>query len=90
MCLDEKNITENVYNVEKEATIILDLKKFNKENLTGILFILVPLIGFLLFTALSMGVSIYYSFTDFNPIREETKWVWFENYEKLFSGVLNT
>jgi multiple sugar transport system permease protein len=60
-------------------------KKFNKENLTGILFILVPLIGFLLFTALSMGVSIYYSFTDFNPIREETKWVWFENYEKLFS-----
>lgn len=60
-------------------------KKFNKENLTGILFILVPLIGFLLFTALSMGVSIYYSFTDFNPVREETKWVWFENYEKLFS-----
>ncbi|MBR3614098.1 MAG: tRNA lysidine(34) synthetase TilS [Clostridia bacterium] len=32
MCLEEKNITENVYNVEKEATIILDLKKFNKEN----------------------------------------------------------
>lgn len=61
------------------------IKKFNKENLTGILFILVPLIGFLLFTALSMGVSIYYSFTDFNPIREETKWVWFENYEKLFA-----
>ena len=61
------------------------IKKFNKENLTGILFILVPLIGFLLFTALSMGVSIYYSFTDFNPVREETKWVWFENYEKLFA-----
>ena len=32
MCVEEKNITENVYNVEKEATIILDLKKFNKEN----------------------------------------------------------
>ena len=32
MCLEEKNITENVYNVENEATIILDLKKFNKEN----------------------------------------------------------
>ena len=28
MCIEEKNITENVYNVEKEATIILDLKKF--------------------------------------------------------------
>ena len=32
MCLEEKNITENVYNVENEATIILDLKKFNKES----------------------------------------------------------
>lgn len=32
MCLEEKNITNNVYNVENEATIILDLKKFNNEN----------------------------------------------------------
>lgn len=32
MCLEEKFITENVYNVEKEAKIILDLKKFNNEN----------------------------------------------------------
>ncbi|MBQ7411084.1 MAG: tRNA lysidine(34) synthetase TilS [Clostridia bacterium] len=32
MCLEEKNITENVYNGEKEATIILDLKKFNSQN----------------------------------------------------------
>lgn len=32
ICLEEKNVTENVYNVEKEATIILDLKKFNMEN----------------------------------------------------------
>lgn len=32
MCLEEKNITENVYNMEKEARIILDLKKFNNEN----------------------------------------------------------
>lgn len=32
MCLEEKNITENVYNVEKEATIILDLRKFNLQN----------------------------------------------------------
>ena len=33
MCLEEKNITENVYNVEKGAKIILDIKKFNKENI---------------------------------------------------------
>ena len=32
MCIEEKNITENVYNVEKEATIILDLRKFNSQN----------------------------------------------------------
>ena len=32
ICIEEKNITEDVYNVEKEATIILDLRKFNKEN----------------------------------------------------------
>ncbi len=33
MCIEEKNITENVYNVEKEAKIILDVKKFNKQNI---------------------------------------------------------
>lgn len=32
MCLEEKNILDNVYNDEKEAKIILDLKKFNKED----------------------------------------------------------
>ena len=32
MCVEEKNITENVYNAENEAKIILDLKKFNKED----------------------------------------------------------
>ena len=33
MCLEEKIPQEDVYNVEKEARIILDLKKFNKENI---------------------------------------------------------
>ena len=61
------------------------MKRKTRENLIGFLFILVPVVGFLIFTAISMGVSVYFSFTDFNPIREETKWVWFENYEKLFS-----
>ena len=32
MCIEEKISTENVYNVEKEAKIILDLKTFNKED----------------------------------------------------------
>lgn len=32
MCLEENISKENVYNEEKEAKIILDLKKFNKED----------------------------------------------------------
>ena len=32
MCLEENFLPENVYNNEKKATIILDLKKFNNEN----------------------------------------------------------
>ena len=68
--------------------MILEYKKKNKnkkENLTGLLFIAIPVIGFLIFTAISMGVSIFSSFTNYNPIREETKWVGLANYAKLFS-----
>lgn len=32
MCIEEKNLNNQVYNEEKEAKIILDLKAFNKEN----------------------------------------------------------
>lgn len=32
MCIEEKNLIQEVYNEEKEARIILDLKLFNKEN----------------------------------------------------------
>lgn len=70
--------------------------KNKKETLTGLLFILIPLIGFLVFTAISMGVSVYYSFTDYNPIREETKWVWLDNYidlltdERFWEACFNT
>jgi len=66
------------------------------ESLVAFLFILVPLIGFLIFTAISMGFSIYTSFTNYNPIKETTKWVWFKQYSKLFndeefwSSILNT
>lgn len=60
-------------------------KKNTKENLTGLLFILVPVLGFLIFTALSMIISVYFSFTDFNPVRGEANWIWFDNYGKLFT-----
>lgn len=61
-------------------------KKSYKESLIAFLFILIPLIGFLVFTAISMVYSVYFSFTDYNPIRETTKWVWFDNYIKLFEA----
>ena len=60
-------------------------KKNTKENLTGLLFILVPVLGFLIFTALSKIISVYFSFTDFNPVRGEANWIWFDNYGKLFT-----
>ncbi len=56
-----------------------------KERRTAHLFILIPFIGFTLFTVFSMVMSIYYSFTDFNPVKEQTKWVWFQNYQKLLT-----
>ena len=56
------------------------------EQIVAFLFVLVPLIGFLLFTAASMGFSIFTSFTEYNPIRETTKWCWFDNYKKLFTS----
>lgn len=63
-------------------------QKGKKEAITGYLFITLPLIGFLFFTAISMGVSIVYSFTNFNPVRHldfsEVDFVWFKNYIALF------
>ena len=64
-------------------------QKGKKEAITGYMFILLPLIGFLFFTAISMGVSIVYSFTDFNPVRHldfsEVEFVKFDNYLKMKS-----
>ena len=64
-------------------------KKGLKEALTGYSFISLPLIGFLIFTAISMGVSIYYSFTDFNPVKHldvsEANFIYFDNYIELFT-----
>ena len=45
-------------------------KPGRKEHWTGWAFIALPIIGFTMFTALSMLVSVFYSFTDFNPVRD--------------------
>ncbi len=63
-------------------------QKGKKEALIGYSFITIPLIGFLIFTVVSMIVSVIFSFTDFNPVRHldlsEAEIVWFDNYVKLF------
>lgn len=67
-----------------------------KEQINGYLFIIIPIIGFLIFSAASICVSVYYSFTNFNPVMNVSKWVGFENYITLFndeefiSALINT
>ncbi len=66
----------------KTQTSALD----RKESITAFLFILAPLIGFILFTLVSLCISAYYSITNFNPININFKVVWFENYASLFTN----
>ena len=60
-------------------------KPGRKEHWTGWSFITLPIIGFTLFTALSMLVSVFYSFTDFNPVRDEITKFTFQQYERIFT-----
>ena len=62
-----------------------------KESLYGYLFVLIPVLGFLLFTAWALGYSIFMSFTDYNVIKGTFKFVGFENYIEIFreEGFLN-
>ena len=62
-----------------------------KESLYGYLFVLIPVLGFLLFTAWGLGYSIFMSFTDYNVIKGTFKFVGFENYIEIFreEGFLN-
>lgn len=60
------------------------LKKFfMKESVTGYVFSLPFIIGMVGFTLIPMGISFYYSFTNYTMNPGE-KWVGFDNYIKLF------
>lgn len=67
-----------------------------KEELWGYLFILVPVLGFIIFTLTSLGYSLYMSFTDFNPIKGTFTFVGLNNYIEIFqeenfkSALVNT
>ena len=54
-----------------------------REEITGWMFAMPWIIGFLLFTAGPMLYSLYTSFTDYNIIRAP-RWIGIENYSNLF------
>lgn len=51
------------------------------------MFILPPLLGFLIFTIGTMIFSFIYSFQDFHILTGEAKWVEFQNYITLFTDI---
>ncbi len=79
------------------ASKINKRKKWNDEARAGLLFVLLPVLGFLLFTAGPFLFSIYASFTDWNSMTDITQlhkmdeldreffYVGFENYKELLA-----
>ena len=58
-----------------------------KEHLIAFLFILPPIVGFLIFTALSVVFTFIYSFQDYNSLSGISENVGFANYIDLFTHV---
>ena len=58
-----------------------------KEHLIAFLFILPPIVGFLIFTALSVVFTFVYSFQDYNSLSGISENVEFANYIDLFTHV---
>ena len=57
-----------------------------KERWIAFLFILPPVIGFLIFTALSVIFTVVYSFQHYNALSDVLEFVQFENYIDLFTS----
>ncbi len=74
----ENNLKGNVI----KRKLRLSLKQ--KEAITGWVFVMPLLIGFLVFTAFSMLYSLFISFTDWNVL-SSPKWVGFNNYIQIFT-----
>ncbi|MEY8323214.1 sugar ABC transporter permease [Lachnospiraceae bacterium 54-11] len=61
------------------------IRKFlNKNSTAGVIFALPFIIGFFIFMIVPMGMSLYYSFCEFE-ILGAPKWVGFANYMKMFT-----
>lgn len=63
------------------------LKESTRNNINGFLFALPWIIGFLAFSVYPLFTSLYYSFTEFNPV-VAPKWVGLENYTYIFQDPL--
>lgn len=63
------------------------LKESTQNNINGFLFALPWIIGFLAFSLYPLLSSLYYSFTEFNPV-VAAKWVGVENYTYIFKDPL--
>jgi multiple sugar transport system permease protein len=59
-------------------------RSLNNDGVSGLLFVLPWIIGFLLFSLYPIVMSAYYSFTDFSAIKDP-QWVGLRNYASLFS-----
>ena len=57
----------------------------NKDNVAGLVCAMPFIIGFIAFFIVPMGMSLYYSFTNFNLIRTP-RWVGFSNYAGLWGS----
>lgn len=63
-------------------------KAERREHLIAFLFILPPILGFLIFTVASMLFSFVYSFHNYNTLTQESTWAGFKNYADLFGNIL--
>ena len=61
-------------------------KQERREQLIAFLFILPPIIGFLIFTALSVIFTVIYSFQDYNSLSNISTFAGLDNYLELFTS----
>lgn len=60
-------------------------KFLNKEKNAGVIFCMPFIIGFVVFLVVPMGLSLYYSFCDYD-ILSPPEFIGLDNYIKMFTG----
>ena len=75
----------------KNAKLLKKKNLHGSERRTAYLFILLPVIGFTVFTLITLVVVLLFSMMDYNVFREEYTWIWFKNFADLFTNeIYNT